>query len=297
MELNLNDFVEGNEEEVVEVETKLAYDRCLYCADTNRITELVKNVFVPVIRVDSNNEEIVFYESNDNYIKWDTKAMDLQQLQIIEGLLAHRKQVGLLADMYTDEMEKPLMTVNTNAPLLQGCVYLGGLKDEKQVNMILDKVVRVANIPVEDNDKILIFKEAMSANMPQAETFVLLLTDLTPEEMINLKRSSKVKKTADKVNKVTNQINTVGFALTKTVVDDIGVKAMESTAKIGGAIIGGAVVGTFKGATTGVNEVLHSITQADLGNYAPYQEMKSNAKQLWKSFSKSGNNDSYSFNF
>ena len=178
MELNLNDFVEGNEEEVVEVETKLAYDRCLYCADTNRITELVKNVFVPVIRVDSNNEEIVFYESNDNYIKWDTKAMDLQQLQIIEGLLAHRKQVGLLADMYTDEMEKPLMTVNTNAPLLQGCVYLGGLKDEKQVNMILDKVVRVANIPVEDNDKILIFKEAMSANMPQAETFVLLLTDL-----------------------------------------------------------------------------------------------------------------------
>jgi hypothetical protein len=68
---------------------------------------------------------------------------------------------------------------------------------------------------------------------------------------------------------------------------------------LGGAVLGGTVNAGFKGMSTAANEVLGTIVQADLKNYQPYQEMKSNAKKLAAQIFGGGENksDSYSFNF
>lgn len=300
LNLNMDDFkteeeIAMEEAEQMQQEMTREYNRTLYCENRDRILEVVQNVFQPAM---SNGNEIAF-EYNDNWIKWDINSLDVTQLVVIEGLLAHRMQVGLLAGMFADENGSPLKVLPTNAPFLKGTAFMGGIKDDKQFTDILYKVVKVANIPVENNDKIAKFVEPVSPEMPQNVNYVMALIGLTDTEMKSLRTASKVKKTADKVNKMSAQLNTVGYAMTKTVVDDIATPAVETVAKLGGAVLGGTVNAGFKGMSTAGNEILGTIVQADLKNYQPYQEMKSNAKKLAAQIFNSGEDksDSYSFNF
>ena len=300
MNLNMDDFktaeeIAQEEAEQMQAEMTREYNRTIFCESRDRILELVEDVFNPAM---SNGNEIAF-EYNDNYIKWDINSLDVTQLIVIEGLLAHRMQVGLLDGMFADETGAPVKVLPTNAPFLKGTAFMGGIKNDQQFTDILYKVVKVANIPVEDNDKIAKFVEPVSPGMPQNKQYVMALIGLTDTEMKSLRTASKVKKTADKVNKMSAQLNTVGYAMTKTVVDDIATPAVETAAKLGGAVLGGTVNAGFKGMSTAANEVLGTIVQADLKNYQPYQEMKSNARKLAAQIFGGGENksDSYSFNF
>ena len=301
LNLNMDDFkteeeIAAQEAEEMQAEFTREYNRTIYCENRDRIIEMVEDIFQVAEQVSENE---MAYEYNDNCIKWDINSFDMSQLIIVEGLLAHRMQVGLLNGMSADETGAPVKTLPTNAPFLKGTAFMGNIRDDKQFTDILYKVVKVANIPVEDNDKIGKFVEPVDPNMPQNKCYVMALMGLNDTEMKSLRTASKVKKTADKVNKVTAQLNTVGYAMTKTVVDDIATPAVETVAKLGGAVAGGAINAGFKGASTAINEVLGTVVNADLKNYQPYQEMKSNAKKLAAQMFGGGadKSDSYSFNF
>lgn len=301
MELNMSDLVTSEELEKgedVKAMPTINFNRQIYCSEPDRIVELVNNVFAQALRQDEDGEDIFFYESSDNYIKWSTDMMDQAQLVVVEGLLSHRMtSTNLLDDMYTDEKLTPLRVFPSNATFLQGTVFLGGIKDIKQYNDILENVVRVAGIPIEDNDCIACFTESIDKTMPQATIPVMAIMGLDTQQMSNLKNAAKIKRTADKVKKATSNISTTGVALTKTAMDGIAIPLVECTAKIGGTVAGGTVVGSFKGVATFSNEVVASVVHADLGNYTPYQELKTNSKKLFKSLTKSKTKDSYSFNF
>lgn len=301
LNLNMDDFkteeeIAAQEAEQMQQEMTREYNRSIFCENRDRILELVEDVFMPASQL---SDKEMAYEYNDNCIKWDINSFDIIQLIVVEGLLAHRMQVGLLAGMSADENGTPVKTLPTSAPFLKGTAFMGNIRDDKQYTEILYKVVKVANIPVENNDKIGKFVEPIDPNMPQNKCYVMALMNLNDTEMKSLRTASKVKKTADKVNKATAQLNTVGYALTKTVVDDIATKAVETGAKLGGAVLGGTVNAGFKGLSTAANEVLGTVVNADLKNYQPYQEMKSNAKKLAAQMfgGSADKSDSYSFNF
>lgn len=298
MELNMNEMLqEGNEPVEETIETKLNYDRSIYCADSNRIEELVNNVFAPALLQDENGEDIMFFESTENAIKWDSSKMQLIQLIQVEGLLAHRKASNLLTDMYTDENETALLTVPSNAPFLKNTCFLGGLKDKKQVAYVLENVVRVAGINIEDNNKIASFVEPINASTPQALQFVLVLIDLTNEELSNLKISSKTRKAADKVKKATDKLSTIGFSTTKVLMDEVVVNATRTAGKLGGAVVGGSINATAFAACEFGNELFASLNNANIKESECYTGLKKGAAKFMQSIKKTNKDDSYNFNF
>ena len=199
LDLNMdNMFVSGDEleqaEQANEEQVLEQYDRFLYCEDPNTIAEIATNVFGFAQSIDPNN---AFFETSDNYIKWSLKAMsnNMRQFVLVEGLLSHRMKAGLLANVYEDENNATFKVMPNNSDILKGTAFLGKLKDMKQVNHIIENVIKVANIPVEGpNSQITVVQEPINPNMPNMLGYCIVLFGLEPQQMSNLKRASKVKK-------------------------------------------------------------------------------------------------------
>ena len=302
LDLNMdNMFVDGdqleqaeqaNEEQVLE-----QYDRFLYCEDPNTIAELATNVFGFAQSVDPNN---AFFETSDNYIKWSLKAMsnNMTQFVLVEGLLSHRMKAGLLANVYADENNATFKVMLSNADVLKGTAFLGKLKDMKQVNHIIENVIKVANIPVEGpNSQITVVQEPINPNMPNMLGYCIVLFNLEPQQMSNLKRASKVKKASDKMSKFVSNASTAGYATTKAALDGIVTPGMDLATKMGGLVIGSVATGAAKSGMTFVGELTGALVAADLPHCEQLNVIKSNCAKLAMQYGKGNKNDSFSFEF
>ena len=302
LDLNMDSmFVDGdqleqaeqaNEEQVLE-----QYDRFLYCEDPNTIAELATNVFGFAQSVDPNN---AFFETSDNYIKWSLKAMsnNMTQFVLVEGLLSHRMKAGLLANVFADENNATFKVMLSNADVLKGTAFLGKLKDMKQVNHIIENVIKVANIPVEGpNSQITVVQEPINPNMPNMLGYCIVLFNLEPQQMSNLKRASKVKKASDKMSKFVSNASTAGYATTKAALDGIVTPGMDLATKMGGLVIGSVATGAAKSGMTFVGELTGALVQADLPHCEQLNVIKSNCAKLAMQYGKGNKNDSFSFEF
>ena len=302
LDLNMDSmFVDGdqleqaeqaNEEHVLE-----QYDRFLYCEDPNTIAELATNVFGFAQSVDPNN---AFFETSDNYIKWSLKAMsnNMTQFVLVEGLLSHRMKAGLLANVYADENNATFKVMLSNADVLKGTAFLGKLKDMKQVNHIIENVIKVANIPVEGpNSQITVVQEPINPNMPNMLGYCIVLFNLEPQQMSNLKRASKVKKASDKMSKFVSNASTAGYATTKAALDGIVTPGMDLATKMGGLVIGSVATGAAKSGMTFVGELTGALVQADLPHCEQLNVIKSNCAKLALQYGRGNKNDSFSFEF
>ena len=302
LDLNMDSmFVDGdqleqaeqaNEEQVLE-----QYDRFLYSEDPNTIAELATNVFGFAQSVDPNN---AFFETSDNYIKWSLKAMsnNMKQFILVEGLLSHRMKAGLLANVYADENNATFKVMLSNADVLKGTAFLGKLKDMKQVNHIIENVIKVANIPVEGpNSQITVVQEPINPNMPNMLGYCIVLFNLEPQQMSNLKRASKVKKASDKMSKFVSNASTAGYATTKAALDGIVTPGMDLATKMGGLVIGSVATGAAKSGMTFVGELTGALVQADLPHCEQLNVIKSNCAKLAIQYGKGNKNDSFSFEF
>ena len=302
LDLNMDSmFVDGdqleqaeqaNEEQVLE-----QYDRFLYSEDPNTIAELATNVFGFAQSVDPNN---AFFETSDNYIKWSLKAMsnNMTQFVLVEGLLSHRMKAGLLANVYADENNATFKVMLSNADVLKGTAFLGKLKDMKQVNHITENVIKVANIPVEGpNSQITVVQEPINPNMPNMLGYCIVLFNLEPQQMSNLKRASKVKKASDKMSKFVSNASTAGYATTKAALDGIVTPGMDLATKMGGLVIGSVATGAAKSGMTFVGELTGALVQADLPHCEQLNVIKSNCAKLAMQYGKGNKNDSFSFEF
>ena len=302
LDLNMdNMFVDGdqleqaeqaNEEQVLE-----QYDRFLYSEDPNTIAELATNVFGFAQSIDPNN---AFFETSDNYIKWSLKAMsnNMTQFVLVEGLLSHRMKAGLLANVFADENNATFKVMLSNADVLKGTAFLGKLKDMKQVNHIIENVIKVANIPVEGpNSQITVVQEPINPNMPNMLGYCIVLFNLEPQQMSNLKRASKVKKASDKMSKFVSNASTAGYATTKAALDGIVTPGMDLATKMGGLVIGSVATGAAKSGMTFVGELTGALVQADLPHCEQLNVIKSNCAKLAMQYGKGNKNDSFSFEF
>ena len=267
LDLNMdNMFVSGDEleqaEQANEEQVLEQYDRFLYSEDPNTIAELATNVFGFAQSVDPNN---AFFETSDNYIKWSLKAMsnNMTQFVLVEGLLSHRMKAGLLANVFADENNATFKVMLSNADVLKGTAFLGKLKDMKQVNHIIENVIKVANIPVEGpNSQITVVQEPINPNMPNMLGYCIVLFNLEPQQMSNLKRASKVKKASDKMSKFVSNASTAGYATTKAALDGIVTPGMDLATKMGGLVIGSVATGAAKSGMTFVGELTGALVQA-----------------------------------
>ena len=285
------------ENERLENEMLAQYDRMIFCEDPARINELVKNVFGVAQSMDTNN---MFYESNDNYIKWSLQALSANpsQFLIVEGLLSHRMKAGLLTGMFEDENEKPFAVLPSNAPVLKGSAYLGKIKDMKQVNAIIDNVVKVAGIPTDENSKnIAIFEEPLNPALPQMTGFCIALINLDEQQMSNLKKASKVKKVSDKMTKMVDNFNTSGYGIAKMGLEGVVTPGVQMATKLGGLAVGTGITATAKGAMTFADEVTGAIARADLPHCKEVSSIKSNCAKIAMQFNRGQKDDSFSFSF
>ena len=302
LDLNMdNMFVSGDEleqaEQANEEQVLEQYDRFLYCEDPNTIAELATNVFGFAQSVDPNN---AFFETSDNYIKWSLKAMsnNMKQFVLVEGLLSHRMKAGLLANVFADENNATFKVMLSNADVLKGTAFLGKLKDMKQVNHIIENVIKVANIPVEGpNSQITVVQEPINPNMPNMLGYCIVLFNLEPQQMSNLKRASKVKKASDKMSKFVSNASTAGYATTKAALDGIVTPGMDLATKMGGLVIGSVATGAAKSGMTFVGELTGALVQADLPHCEQLNVIKSNCAKLAMQYGKGNKNDSFSFEF
>ena len=302
LDLNMdNMFVSGDEleqaEQANEEQVLEQYDRFLYCEDPNTIAELATNVFGFAQSVDPNN---AFFETSDNYIKWSLKAMsnNMNQFVLVEGLLSHRMKAGLLANVYEDENNATFKVMLSNADVLKGTAFLGKLKDMKQVNHIIENVIKVANIPVEGpNSQITVVQEPINPNMPNMLGYCIVLFNLEPQQMSNLKRASKVKKASDKMSKFVSNASTAGYATTKAALDGIVTPGMDLATKMGGLVIGSVATGAAKSGMTFVGELTGALVQADLPHCEQLNVIKSNCAKLALQYGRGNKNDSFSFEF
>ena len=289
---DLEQAEQANEEQVLE-----QYDRFLYSEDPNTIAELATNVFGFAQSVDPNN---AFFETSDNYIKWSLKAMsnNMNQFVLVEGLLSHRMKAGLLANVYADENNATFKVMLSNADVLKGTAFLGKLKDMKQVNHIIENVIKVANIPVEGpNSQITVVQEPINPNMPNMLGYCIVLFNLEPQQMSNLKRASKVKKASDKMSKFVSNASTAGYATTKAALDGIVTPGMELATKMGGLVVGSVATGAAKSGMTFVGELTGALVQADLPHCEQLNTIKSNCAKLAMQYGRGNKNDSFSFEF
>ena len=302
LDLNMdNMFVSGDEleqaEQANEEQVLEQYDRFLYCEDPNTIAELATNVFGFAQSVDPNN---AFFETSDNYIKWSLKAMsnNMTQFVLVEGLLSHRMKAGLLANVFADENNATFKVMLSNADVLKGTAFLGKLKDMKQVNHITENVIKVANIPVEGpNSQITVVQEPINPNMPNMLGYCIVLFNLEPQQMSNLKRASKVKKASDKMSKFVSNASTAGYATTKAALDGIVTPGMDLATKMGGLVIGSVATGAAKSGMTFVGELTGALVQADLPHCEQLNTIKSNCAKLALQYGRGNRNDSFSFEF
>ena len=302
LDLNMdNMFVSGDEleqaEQANEEQVLEQYDRFLYCEDPNTIAELATNVFGFAQSVDPNN---AFFETSDNYIKWSLKAMsnNMRQFVLVEGLLSHRMKAGLLANVYADENNATFKVMLSNADVLKGTAFLGKLKDMKQVNHIIENVIKVANIPVEGpNSQITVVQEPINPNMPNMLGYCIVLFNLEPQQMSNLKRASKVKKASDKMSKFVSNASTAGYATTKAALDGIVTPGMDLATKMGGLVVGSVATGAAKSGMTFVGELTGALVQADLPHCEQLNTIKSNCAKLAMQYGRGNKNDSFSFEF
>ena len=305
LDLNMeNLFVDGDKlqdaEKDIEEKTNeilMTYNRFLYSENPDTITELIMNVFELAQSIDPQN---IFYEATEDRIKWSTQALsaNMSQFVLVEGLLTHRFKAGLLVNVFENEMGATVKVLPANSDILKGTAYLGGLKDMKQVNHIVENVIQVANIPTEGpNSQMTVVQEPLNPAMPQMTGFCIVLFGLEPQQMSNLKRASKVKKASDKMSKFVSNASTAGYATTKAALDGIVTPGMELATKMGGLVVGSVATGAAKSGMTFVGELTGALVQADLPHCEQLNVIKSNCAKLAIQYGKSNKNDSFSFEF
>ena len=305
LDLNMeNLFVDGDKlqdaEKDIEEKTNeilMTYNRFLYSENPDTIAELIMNVFELAQSIDPQN---IFYEATEDRIKWSTQALsaNMSQFVLVEGLLTHRFKAGLLVNVFENEMGATVKVLPANSDILKGTAYLGGLKDMKQVNHIVENVIQVANIPTEGpNSQMTVVQEPLNPAMPQMTGFCIVLFGLEPQQMSNLKRASKVKKASDKMSKFVSNASTAGYATTKAALDGIVTPGMDLATKMGGLVIGSVATGAAKSGMTFVGELTGALVQADLPHCEQLNTIKSNCAKLALQYGRGNKNDSFSFEF
>lgn len=232
--------------------------------DKNIVAEIITNVLLPIV-----GENLTAVENeNETACTWNTDDIHELHVRMIETMLYHRSQEGLLENITFDLCEESI---------LEGSYHIV-CTDPVKANSIVDDVFKTAGV---SPSKIYMCRQPLAQDMLNFCTYAVLAVGLTPEEEKAINTSFNVKKFGAKVSKTVQTVGTAAHGSAKIVMKDIVTPTAEITAKLGGTIAAGTVNAGFKGAVTFADEFTGSVSIKELKEYEPTQRLVGRVKSLF----------------
>lgn len=229
------------------------------------IAELIINVLEPICREDL----MVVENEEETACSWDTDKLHEIHVRMIETMLYHRKQEGLLEGLTFNVCEESI---------LEGSYHIV-CTDPNKANSIVDDVFKTAGV---SESKIYMCKQPLAQDMLNFSTYAVLAVGLTPEEEKAINTSFNVKKFGAKVSKTVQTVGTAAHGSAKIVMKDIATPVAEIAGKLGGTVAAGTVNAGFKGVVTFADEFTGTVSIKELKEYEPTQRLMGRFKSMFK---------------
>ena len=234
------------------------------------VEEIVRNILSPIL-----GEDLMVVEGVDETTQekvtactWETDDLHELHVRMIETMLYHREQAGLLKGLTFDVC---------NEEILQGSFHV--VTDEPgKANSIVDDVFKTAGI---SESKIFCAKQPIAQDMLNFCCYAVLAVALTPEEEKAINTSFNVKKMGAKVSKTVRTVGTAAHGSTKIIMKDIVTPTAEIAGKLGGTIAAGTVNAGAKGAITFADEFTATVSIKEIKEYEPTQRLVNRVKSFW----------------
>lgn len=228
------------------------------------IGEIIANILLPIVE---ENLMVVDTET-ETACTWETDELHELHVRIIETMLYHRKQAGLLEGVNFEVCEDSI---------LEGSYHVV-TTDPLKANSIVDDVFKTAGV---SEAKIYTCKQPLALDMINFSTYAVLAVGLTPEEEKAINTSFNVKKFGAKVSKTVQTVGTAAHGSAKIVMKDIVTPTAEIAGKLGGTVAAGTVNAGFKGAVTFADEFTSTVSIKELKEYEPTQRLMGRVKSLF----------------
>ena len=243
--------------------------------NVNIITEIVNNVFKPVLGEELQGVEILTQEDN-MLVKYNLEEMTFEQARIIEALLYNRKADGLLEEVYSDEnLSKAFEVLDAESELLIGSFEIT-VENEAKAKEIIDDVFKAAGVY-----NVHVSMKPVCAGWGTGFSKIsLLAVGLTEEQIALLNRTTSMKSIGLKTKKLVQTATTTGYSSAKVIANDIITPLAECAGKYSGLAVSTGVKASYKGAATFADEVFSNITREEFTQYEPAQRAIQGFKNL-----------------
>lgn len=228
------------------------------------IGEIIVNVLQPIV----GEGLMVVDNESETACVWETDELHELHVRMIETMLYHRKQAGLLEGVVFDVCEDSI---------LEGSYHIV-TTDPLKANSIVDDVFKTAGV---SEAKIFMCKQPLALDMINFSTYAVLAVGLTPEEEKAINTSFNVKKFGAKVSKTVQTVGTAAHGSAKIVMKDIVTPTAEIAGKLGGTVAAGTFNAGFKGCVTFADEFTSTVSIKELKEYEPTQRLVGRVKSLF----------------
>lgn len=235
------------------------------------VQEIINNVLAPILKENLMVVEASAEEGETGAslaCAWDTDSIPENQVRMIEIMLYHRHEEGLLDG---------ITFTTCSEDILEGSFHVV-TNEPGKANSIIDDVFKTAGI---SDSKIFCARQPIAQDMLNFCTYAVLAVGLTPEEEKAINTSFNVKKFGAKVSKTVRTVGTAAHGSTKIVMKDIVTPTAEIAGKLGGTIAAGTVNAGAKGVITFADEFTSTVSVKEIKDYEPTQRLIGRVKSFW----------------
>lgn len=204
------------------------------------VTEAINNVLAPLVGAEN-------LTITENAVAWDQEKLDIVTLKALEKALIERAKLGLLGVNEETGLVDTIMP-ELNVGITRDCLYYVG-QSQASFQKFIEEVLVFSNV---DKERQVILTAPHSAQVLQIQKPVVIVCNLTPQEMGKIRSNSNFKKWGIVGGKVIGNLSSGAGLLAHTVVEEAlapaavnlsiaGSKILKSAA-ITGAKIGDVVV-------------------------------------------------------
>jgi hypothetical protein len=231
------------------------------------VKELIDNVLEPLV-----GEHLMVAENdNETACTWETDSIPEVYVRMLETLLYHRAQEGLLDNINFEVMED----------LLEGTYHVV-TNDMGKAQSIVKDVFKTAGV---SDSKIFMGKQPLAQDMLNFSCYVVLAVGLTVEEEKAINASFAVKKFGAKVSKTIGTVGTAAHGSSKIIMKDIIEPAAKISGRVGGTIASGAINATASGLLAFTDEFTGDLKLREIAKSEEAGRIASRFKSL---FNKNG---------
>lgn len=200
------------------------------------VTETVNNVLVPLLGADN-------LTVAEDFISWDQTNLDSITLKALEKALIERAKMGLLGVNEETGLVDSIVP-ELNIGLTRDCIYYVG-QSQSSFQKFIEEVLVFSGI---EKDRQVILTAPHSAQVLQIQKPVVIICNLTPQEMGKIRSNSNFKKWGIAGGKIVGNLSSGAGLMAHTIFEEAIAPASVNLSIAGAkvaksAIIAGAKIG------------------------------------------------------